>query len=332
MPVRLSMLNACQNMEEFASSKDPTCSDHHRSMSSGIDCKKFEVSSNQGNRALILFSGFGLTCNSQLVDVLCKALAKESGVVTYAVSTTKSHMKERNISQDLLSREAEEVCAFIAARSIAEVVLVGHSNGAKKAIAVAHFLKNQTAINVFGLILLNPIGFLAHARLSLTLNFIFHSTFGVLFEIIRNRDAARLSLLVLRGLLVAIFHMILELMRFGSRSVSSVIAEITEISKKNPYIAAIDSPVIIITGRFDTVSDVFFLKKTDTSRRLSPSLITRLGLDRSPYVRLVTARKLGSHALPFLRATIVAKVSLYLLVRFCRRENVNKTALSLKDL
>jgi hypothetical protein len=95
---------------------------------------------------------------------------------------------------------------------------------------------------------------------------------------------------------------------------------IREMSHLNPRISEITSPVVLVFGAEDIVVDDEKVIPDDVAKNERETYLKDHLFKKSPFVRMLVAKKQSNHGLPYFRSNSVAKASWGLLNRFHRQK------------
>lgn len=118
-------------------------------------------------KAVLFLIGWPWEAKSATTWDLPRALADKSGVTSFSIDTRLNKM-----DPDALFHEAEGIRQFVLSRGIQELTIVGHSEGAIRAVNLTSLLEQKDPqIQIDGLVLANPMGFYPQSFTELAKNF-----------------------------------------------------------------------------------------------------------------------------------------------------------------
>jgi pimeloyl-ACP methyl ester carboxylesterase len=275
--------------------------------------------------AVVVLPGWSLGVASRSCRPLNQAFADRSGSRAIAMDA-----RAERVADDSLWQQAEALGRVLLERGLHRVTIVGHSQGGALAANLAVYLAQQASdLAVEGLSLLDPIGLYDQGRTHLVVAFLVDALVATPVAILR-RIARRPGdwSLVTRALRVAADlpgGIAADLIATGGpgRYRRRFAAEVACLARANPHLALVRSPVVLVQGAEDRVSD---------PRRLAQRVgaagegVAAALFPRSPRVCWLVAAKLGLHGLPLLRPEAVAAATLGVLARGRRAEAVRATA------
>jgi hypothetical protein len=194
--------------------------------------------------------------------------------------------------------------------------------------------ENNPHINIKGLILLGPVGLYEQKASELTKNFI-----KDIIKTPKTKNSADIAI-------DSIFDILEEISRAGIDYPKILLEDIKEMAALNKKTSAIKAPIILIQGEKDLVSKPDKIiplknreefdrkkegryqesKKQNNNDGKTPYVdereeyLKKSLFSSSPYVKMIIAKKLGHHALPFFRPEDVVKSAIYLLDRYHREQ------------
>jgi pimeloyl-ACP methyl ester carboxylesterase len=271
--------------------------------------------------------------------------AKSSHLRTYIIYT-----KNQQIVPNSSYPEAQAICQFLAEAQLSRITLVGFSQGSIKAMNIIALLQEmKLGIRVEGLILINSAGLTEVSEWKFVIRQLVDLTLKTWLSILReslSRPSLREKFATFKANAVLNVHGTRDFLgavwkeaRPSLRGfVIRLKEEIRETTSKNPYLDRIEVPTVLVQGTRDHSFDMQYLRtqpetqpahgilQKDSNRRMSLSARGGKGqifavdlFPHSPYVRVVSAHKFGTHLLPIFRSQGVARASFYLLQRFRRR-------------
>lgn len=300
-------------------------------------------------RAVLFIPGWSITENADSLKKMGQQFADYSGSRTFMVDTTTENTTESNLVD-----EAKALSLFIQEQGLTNLTLVGNSQGGAEAIHLVALLQEQHPdIKIEGLVLFDPVTLTQQSRRKLLTNYVkdILRTNTALTHVPRmgenNHVHSQNTKYVkdgITGILKSVIHS--NVLGWPAK----VWKELTEMAKQNPDLGKIKTPVIIIQGEYDRVSDPRMTApknpqkpnegyiedlgtreerlKSSAGQDIDPQILTREDYLRktlfpnSPYIRMVVPRKMGYHNVSFSRPEPAARTALYLLKRHHREEEV----------
>ncbi len=314
-----------------------------------FDAKKEGDNAVPTGSATIFLMGWALTENSRSIQDLSQAFADSSSAPVFAVST-----KPDEVRSDSLNTEAKAIGEFVKERGLEELIIAGLSEGGTKAVDLVSSIEelNKTLpedkqIKIRGLVLLNPVGvfeqkntpFVEGAKLTgnFLLDLFVTSPVAVVKDMIlyrkmRDSKIAKNLLAAQTDILSGVYS---DVKRFGKQYPIRLLSQIKEMTTLNPRLAEIESPIILIQGRRDPISNMANFK----SDIENATWVQRVASDekgafyenlreqalkkvfpKSPYIRALEPEKLGHHPVSLLRPEEIARSSTNLLRRYWRNQ------------
>lgn len=238
---------------------------------------------------VIYFGGTFETPNSKSTNDLKQSLADYSGNTCYSFLATAN---------------PEEVFKFIEEKGLNNIVLVGYSQGAMRAVELTKKLEERGKVTN-GLILLEPTSL--YEQKNLFKNFMGEisetvKSLGIYKE--RSKKTYQEKELTQKGIYLlkeGITNGVPKLIGIKGKNGLSLKDQIKNMSLVHPNLGEINSRIVIIQGNHDKVS--------------SPKKTNLKVFERSEKISQITASYLDTHFLPMFRSEQVAKVGLKLLHR-----------------
>lgn len=315
--------------------------------------KRAEEKEGSEPSTFVFLPGWSLDAKDRSLEPLTKTFANESGVPSYAVSTTIEKQAE-----DGQAKEVEAIKKFIEERGLKKITLVGHSQGGDRAIDLSVLLSKAEGVSVEGLVLLDAVGLYEQTPGELTKGFAKDSMVNTPISLAMNKKEWVKG--IKRGTQVfmdILFNILRDFSSKPSSYISETKEEVAQMARENPNLKHVTAPIIIISGEKDPISDpekimpgvyetgvVAKMKNTvsngekDTSETKDVLEGKNEYVDEreewlkevfpsSPYIRMVVASKVGQHGMPLLRVDTfndgevskVARAAKFLLDRFHRR-------------
>lgn len=277
------------------------------------------------DKTILFLPGWSMDAGSQSTNIVGKAFAEESSAETLVIDTTP-----KGVTKDSLYKEAAAISKLLKERRIKNVVIAGHSEGGIKAADLAAILQKQrdsgeSDINVEGIILMESMGLFKQENPAVfTGKFLKNGVIDAQAQTFKGvvSDREGISQTERRSLGMAldvILGTLKDLAKANIHYPQKLLSQISEMRSVDPRLGEIKVPVILIHGKNDLISSPEkvlpeYEKTDDREKLLRESLFPN-----SPYVRMVTGERLGTHGMPIYRAEQVAKTSLYLLDRYKRQ-------------
>ena len=173
-------------------------------------------------------------------------IADGFGENAYTIST-----RTDQIGPDALLTEVKGIAEFIKANQFREVTIVGHSEGGIKAVELATVLEQiSPQININGVLLLDPMGMNQDSILSLGKNFTLD-----IFKFTPAEFKRANKLPPEGGTLQFLLSLWQDMKAYGLRYPKALYHETKAMATANSELGQIKSPLIIMTGERDFVSD-----------------------------------------------------------------------------
>lgn len=316
----MEKINPLENLSKL-NTQERTSNIYH--LESGVDvevsCKVFESKEGKSEEAVILMAGLQMDPQDEIMKNLAESYQQSSKKDTYVINSELKKTQDKNINLEstLFNEEAVAISKFIKDKKLKKIIIAGYSIGGTKGIDLAYLLQKNNDIIVEGLILLSAPGLYEQEEDTLKSKLIKDSIFTPK-QVIERRgqypDAFK------RGVQGA--HSLAKILikdSFGNKGKQKIKREFSEMEHYNPRVEELEIPIIIIQGSDDQVVEAnkivpLNIEPSNRERYLKDNLFKK-----SPYVKMVTADKLGKHGLPLFRAESVAESSIGLLQRFNRK-------------
>ncbi len=301
------------------------------SLESGVESEK--------DSAVIFLPGWSMGQTARASSEISQALADKSRLRTFAINT---NIEAEGMGEDPMNEQAEVILQFIKEQGIKELTLLGYSQGGDKAIDLAAMLKDETDISLKGVILVDSTGLYQQDKKQLSKNFInsalWNTTASVLSErFFANYSKVQRKIIFSRGVdaLVDIVGTFVNNLIKQENYKAKLDKEIGDMANVNNHLADIHAPVVIISGDKDLISNPNQIVPPEEEAKIVAELENGMEskqfvdprekylqehlLPNSPYVRMIIGKKMGHHSLPFFRPESIAKVGLYALERYHRK-------------
>jgi len=288
----------------------------------GVRWKKFEpqigteLTEEARKKAIVVLPGWALTEDSKTIDSLSQSYADEASTQAYSIDTRSDGVDDYS-----LVRHADAIAKFITEEGITQITGVGNSQGGAELIHLSRILQEKYPdIKIDGLILLDSVGLYDQSPVkSLTKEYVADLGFRSGRELAKEKNMSAVGRFT-RMSTDGLFEILREVGRSKLSYPKRLLSEIKTMSKTNPDMAKVTSSVILVQGEYDRVSSPdkiipdgnngFIESYPERGEYLEQNLFPS-----SPYVRMVVARRLGTHNVSHMRPEQVAKTSLYLLSR-----------------
>lgn len=242
------------------------------------------------NINIIYFGGTFEMANAKSTKELKQSLADYSGKTLFSFTASTDTKKAANFIEDIQG----------------DKILVGYSQGANKILDLNKELRERKNNSVQGLIFLEPTSL--HEQKNLAWTFLkqgFKTTKGILKQELGispsiKREREKMVFKKGRILLGEILSDGIPKV-FGFKCEYSLREQIKDMSRIHPEIEKVESPVVIIQGKDDRITD---------HTKNGPEIFKT-----SKQVTRILAKRHGAHALPIMRSEQVAKVALWQLLR-----------------
>ncbi len=334
--------------ESFLDSKNKNTSEKERAENK-VESKEYETeagkitvswrkfypespeNSEKRDQAVVFLPGWAENAGDKSLDALSRLFAESAENPAYLIST-----QAKNSAPDLLNSEAEAVRQFLNETNLKEIILAGYSKGGDKAIDLINLIqkKNPDKIKVKGLILFGPVGLYKQSGAELTKNFIKDA-----IETPKTKE-------ITGAAIDSIFSILGEIAKTGAKYPKILLEDIKEMAAFNEKISEIESPVILVQGEKDLISSPDKIISPDIRREFErkkqeryekskqpnrekenvpyaderEEYLKKKLFAKSPYVKMIIAKKMEHHGLPLLRSEAVVKSAVYLLKRYYREK------------
>jgi pimeloyl-ACP methyl ester carboxylesterase len=283
------------------------------------------------DKAVVFLPGWSMGAGAESVETLCKKFAQRSESRTYSITTRTEKMG----AKDRLYEEAKVIAQFIRDKGIKEVTLAGHSQGGDKAINVASILQEDPTMQV-ELVLLDSVGLYPQSRIGLAARFLKNSILTIMGTVLADKtkdpEASKKVSRVTKDIALGIIR---EMSESGLGYPRRFLNDVRDMAMVNPRLKELKIPIVLMSGADDPVSDpekIFLEAKSQPEHIRTPQSLStpkkfvdpreedlkRL-FPNSPYIRMITPTKHGSHDMPVYRDSVGA-VALYLLERYRRSQ------------
>lgn len=240
-------------------------------------------------RAVIFLPGWGWSSHAKATWDLPRWLASEFDLPAYNIDTLTSI-----VAPNTLKIEAEAVRQFITSKGLKEVTVFGHSEGAIKAANLTHLLEQRNPdVQIFGVVLANPMGFYPQNFGELAKNFVFVEIAQIEPKQ-RNPKIPHMS--QLRVLIEFLGGLWQDVKASKLKYPWMFTQQMREMMRIDPVLEQIKAPILILTTDKDFVSNY---------RRYLPELEIekRMGEFQDEHEKKVAAGRarrayLGEHLLP----------------------------------
>ncbi|HXS14936.1 MAG TPA: hypothetical protein VN711_02320 [Candidatus Saccharimonadales bacterium] len=263
-----------------------------------------EYGKQQTDRATVFLAGWAMRGDSgafRRIGQEIRAMRPDDRVFTLA---TRSGRKGR------FADKTHSLTEFLAEEGVREVTLMGYSEGATKAISAAMEIQNAGMV-IDGIVLSSPLGL--HDRKFLTPSLLGAMFFAIPVDTVGHilkhpKDWRAFFSALVAGL--AVFRGVGEEVLDQKRKyIPQLRRDVREMSQKNPERDALDVLVVVIAGEKDTVARRNSLQKSVDEMR-----------ENGAPIKMLTAEKLSSHGLPFLRPRTFVRSALGSLDRMKREK------------
>ena len=287
------------------------------------------------DQAIIFLPGWSVNAGMKTAEVTGQAFAEAGKQKVFIIDT-----KPDKVVEDTLYKEAEAVSRLLKEKGLKRVTIAGYSEGGIRAVDLAVILQQNLDIAIDGVILMESAGLYdQESKKKFVGKFLKDNLVDAPPAITKPLFHFN-PIPLIRGLRAGtdvIFGMVEEIARTKGNYPKRVRSQIREMIGTQTHIAELQAPVILIQGENDLVSnpekiipgykEMGHLAKDEiTDRQFDPreKFLQENLFQESPYVRMVTGRKISNHVMPIARAEEVTKVSLYLLERY-RRDKTQET-------
>lgn len=305
-----------------------------------VEFREFDtIDDSEGNesepsRAIIFMPGWSQSVTDTGIEKISQDFAKNSGLRTIAITSRSEHESEMDKERDVLYEEAEAISTYIEEKGLRDITLAGYSQGGDKAMNIAALLEERSNVAVHGLILIAPVGVYEQEPNRLVRNFVRDSlgnTPPALARALPHKPEQTIAgIRAAVDILGNVFHEVVESkLDFMNRLQRDVV----EMAKLNPRAKEITSPIVLISGVDDLVSNPEQIMPTQAEEENSADLeqkdprevyLQKNLFTKSPYVRMVKPKNQAQHGLPFYRSDKVARVGLGLIERYYRKNSTSE--------
>ena len=265
----------------------------------------------------------------------------ESGNKSFSVNTKL----ENADNDDPINTQAQAIRQFIKEQGITELTLFGHSQGGDKAIDLITMLQADVELKINGLVLMDSTGLYEQDKNEFAKSFVTDAAMStpktVMGQLWQANYAKKQRLDMLkrgtRTLIDVLTGVIRDILKYKTDYPTKLNKEVIDMANVNSNLAAIKVPVIIMSGDKDPISNPAKIVPPEEEARIVGEIEKDLEnenfvdprerylqenlLPNSPYVRMIIGKKMGHHILPYFRPESVAKVGLYALERYHRKNN-----------
>ncbi len=277
----------------------------------------------------VFITGWSVRANDIVIGTLCKEFSDYTGTETLAIDSRAEDIQKYDKRINILYEEALAISKFIEGRGLKNVIIIGHSRGGDKAINVVNILQNNTNIEIKGLVLFDSVGMYNQTSRELIKGFakdLVLNTPVTLFKKGLIKKEARAGIFFVTQFFGHIFS---EVVRSNFSYPKRFMREMYEMSEQNPHIKNIQVPVIVVSGRYDPISnpeklvppnekrvsenDFLFDYKAGGVLEKRRIFLKEFFFKKSLGVYLFAPKKLGHHGLLFLRPRSVVRASMHAL-------------------
>ncbi|MDD5147576.1 MAG: alpha/beta hydrolase [Candidatus Daviesbacteria bacterium] len=213
-------------------------------------------------RAVIHLPGWPWKVDQSVIWPLPRSLAEQSKVRTLSIDT-----RTNKIGPDSLQIESAGIAAFLEEQSVREVTLVGHSEGAIRAVNLAVVLQEQYPdIKINGVVLANPMGMNNRSLAEIAKGFLLD-----IFKI-SGQERRKMGVDKPKGLEMQFAQSLLKDIAFaGPRYLHMLKNQLNNLININPYLEKIKAPVVVMATDRDLVSDLRkYLPPSEIENRQPP--------------------------------------------------------------
>lgn len=196
-------------------------------------------------KAIISYSSWNWIPELKIMKDIAQKIADYSGQTVYNISS-----KTDQLGPDAGLIEAKGATQFLNSHNLSEIIIVGHSEGGLKAVdLVAELEKNNPQTTIDGLVLMDALGLYNQDPKTLMRNYLTDPKFAA--KEFRDTQTAPP-----KGGAMQFLHGLWEDIKFfGANYPRKLKEEVITMAQVNLRLKEIKTPVLIITGDRDYVSD-----------------------------------------------------------------------------
>lgn len=214
-------------------------------------------------KAVIHLAPWSWAAETPIIRGSGQKIADGMGENTYTIST-----RTDKIDPDALFIESQGIANFISDRGWQEVTILGHSEGGIKAVNLASILETQSPqVWINGVVLLDPMGMDQRRVVDLA------KSFAGDIVAVNPKEFKKAGKLSPEGGAVQFLLSLWQDMKFfGWQYPQAVSEELKAMARPNPRLRQITSPVLLLTGEQDFISDFrrYFPEEEVTKRLQAP--------------------------------------------------------------
>lgn len=213
-------------------------------------------------KAVVFLPGWPWKADQSVTYPFPQSLAKRSKARTISIDTRVS-----KIGQDSLQIESAGIALFLKDQGIREVTIVGHSEGAIRAVNLAAVLQtNNPDIKINGVVLANPMGIDNRNLAQLAAGFLRDVIW------VSRRERSKMEVKSPEGLeRQFVLSLLRDFVFAGGRKkyLPMLKNQLNNLVRINPYLEQIKAPVVVMATDKDLVSDLRrYLPPSDVENKL----------------------------------------------------------------
>lgn len=285
------------------------------------------------DEAVFVLPGWGTDAHTPVVENLAQEYANSFNQKTFSLSSRAEQHSTENENIRITQEESRAIMQYIVDSGKKEITLTGYSQGGNKAIDVVSLLQQEhPEIDIKGLVLVGPVGLYHQEKIDIVKNFNIDALIGTPKKILENGNKISDIKNAASSILSILQYIMKEVTLSNVHFFDRFNRELEELGEKNPHLAEITAPVVLISGSDDLVSKREQFIPQDQENRLREELTNATTSDirehylrkncftHSPYVRILLPTKNGTHSLPYFRPKSVANASKGMLDRYYRNK------------
>lgn len=275
--------------------------------------------------------GWGVDVDSPVVENLSQGYAEAFNQKTLTISSRSEQYESDNENLRIIEEESKAIAQQIIDSGKDNVTIAGHSKGGIKSMDVVNYLqKHAPELSIKGLVLLGSPGLSEQKPIELVKNFNKDALIDTPKKMLKSNNKIQ-DIKNSTSVVMSIFNNIgRELKRSKFNYLDRFKQELTEIGTENPNMSEIKTPIILIAGSEDLIAqrEQFMPQSQEDALRselenattsdIREHYLQETCFPNSPYIRMLSPTKNGTHALPYFRPNAIANASAALLDRYHR--------------
>jgi hypothetical protein len=279
--------------------------------------------------AVFVLPGWGTDVDSPVVENFSQGYADVFKQKTFTISSRAEQHVSENKNVQIMEEESKAIANYIANSGKKVITLTGYSQGGNKAMNVVAILqKNHPEINISGLVLVGSAGLYSQDELDIVKNFNKDALINTPKKILEGSNKIADIKNAVSSVVTIFQNTMREIIKSKTDYLTRFKRELSEIGTENIHMSEIESPIILIAGSDDLIAQREKFMPQDKEDALRNELENATTSDirehylrencfsNSPYIRMVSPSKNGTHSLPYFRPKAVANVSAGLLKRY----------------